>query len=69
MGFIGIVRTVDSLTSGRKFSRLRGDNRCVKNVLLQVRQRIRAAFSFSVDQRRVRAELERVEPFILGRRG
>lgn len=67
MGFIGIVRTVDSLTPGRKFSRLRGDNRRVKNVLLQVRQRTETAFSFSVDQRRVKAELERVEPLIPGR--
>lgn len=67
MGFIGIVRTVDSLTPDRKFSRLRGDNRRVKNVLLQVRQRTETAFSFSVDQRRVKAELERVQPFIPGR--
>lgn len=59
MGFKGIVRAVDSVTPGRKFSRLRGDNRRVKNVLFQVRQRSEAAFSFSVDQRRIRAELER----------
>lgn len=53
------MRAVDSVTPGRKFSRLRGNNGRVKNVLLQVRQRFEAAFIFSVDQRRIRAELER----------
>lgn len=66
MGFKGMVRIVDSVTPGRKFSRLRGLNGPVKNVLLQVRQRTETAFTFSVDKRKIRAELERKSK--LGRR-
>lgn len=61
-----MVRTVDSVTPGRKFSRLRGDNRLVKNVLLQVRQGTETAFIFPVDKRKIRAKLERKSK--LGRR-
>lgn len=58
MGFNRKVRTVDSVTPGRKFSRLRGDNNLVKNILVQVGQRTEAAFIFSVDKSKIRAELE-----------
>lgn len=58
-GFKGMVRTVDRVTPGRKFTTLRGDNRPIKNVLLQVRQRTETAFIFSVDKRKIRAELEK----------
>lgn len=54
-----MVRTVDRVTPGRKFTTLRGDNRPIKNVLLQVRQRTETAFIFSVDKRKIRAELEK----------
>lgn len=61
-----MVGTIYGLTPGRKFSRLRLDNRRVKYVLLQVRQRIDTAFIFSVENRETRAELERKSR--LGRR-
>lgn len=63
-----MVRTVDSVTPGRKFSRLRADNRLVKNVLVQVRQRTEAAFIFSVDKRNIRNELERKSKLGVGNR-